>query len=144
MFAPYGTFEYVSRMRREMERMFSTFKEPSDVELPSVEFPAVNVWHWEGGLLITSELAGVRPEDIEVTVTGKTLTIKGARTQEELAEGETRHRAERWHGGFAKTLELPFTVEADKVEAKFADGVLHLTLPGTEADRPRKITVRSN
>jgi HSP20 family protein len=144
MFAPYGTFEYVSNMRREMERLFSTIKEPSAVEFPAVEFPAVNVWHSEGGALITAEIAGVKPEDIEVTVTGKTLTIKGSRAQEELSEGENSHRAERWHGRFAKTLELPFTVEADKVEAKFADGVLHLTLPRAEADRPRKITVSSN
>jgi HSP20 family protein len=144
MFAPYGTMEYVTRMRREMERLFSTLKESSDVEFPAVEFPAVNVWNSEGGLLITAELAGVKPEEIEVTVAGKTLTIKGSRAREELAEGENRPRAERWHGTFAKTMELPFTVEADKVEAKFANGVIHLTLPRVQADRPRKITVKSN
>jgi len=53
------------------------------------------------------------------------------------------HRRERWHGHFTKTLELPFNIESGKVEAKFLKGVLHISLPRAEADKPRKITVKS-
>ena len=57
--------------------------------------------------------------------------------------GETYHRRERWHGQFGKPVELPFNIEADAVEARFQKGVLRVTLPKAQADRPRTIKVKS-
>jgi HSP20 family protein len=109
----------------------------------SVEFPAVNVWVAENNAVVTSELPGVEPEDIEISVAGKTLTIRGSRKSEELKEGESFHRRERWHGQFTKTLEMPFSIESGKVDAKFVKGVLNIALPRAEAEKPRKISVKS-
>jgi len=109
----------------------------------SVEFPAVNVWVAENNAVVTSELPGVAPEDIDISVAGKTLTIRGSRKSEELKEGESFHRRERWHGQFTKTLEMPFSIESGKVEAKFVKGVLNIALPRAEAEKPRKISVIS-
>jgi HSP20 family protein len=109
----------------------------------SVEFPAVNVWVAENNAVITSELPGVEPEDIDISVAGKTLTIRGSRKSEELKEGESFHRRERWHGQFTKTLEMPFSIESGKVEAKFVKGILNISLPRAEAEKPRKISVKS-
>lgn len=109
----------------------------------SVEFPAVNVWVAENNAVVTSELPGVEPEDIDISVAGKTLTIRGSRKSEELKEGESFHRRERWHGQFTKTLEMPFSIESGKVEAKFVKGVLNIALPRAEAEKPRKISVKS-
>jgi HSP20 family protein len=109
----------------------------------SIEFPAVNVWVAENNAVVTSELPGVEPEDIDISVAGKTLTIRGSRKSEELKEGESFHRRERWHGQFTKTLEMPFSIESGKVEAKFVKGVLNIALPRAEAEKPRKISVKS-
>jgi len=109
----------------------------------SVEFPAVNVWVAENNAVVTSELPGVEPEDIDISVAEKTLTIRGSRKSEELKEGESFHRRERWHGQFTKTLDMPFSIESGKVEAKFVKGVLNITLPRAEAEKPRKISVKS-
>jgi len=109
----------------------------------SAEFPAVNVWVAENNAVVTSELPGVEPEDIDISVAGKTLTIRGSRKFEELKEGESFHRRERWHGQFTKTLEMPFSIESGKVEAIFVKGVLNIALPRAEAEKARKISVKS-
>jgi HSP20 family protein len=109
----------------------------------SVEFPAVNVWVAENNAFVTSELPGVEPEDIDISVAGKSLTIRGSRKSEDLKEGESFHRRERWHGQFTKTLEMPFSIESGKVDAKFVKGILNISLPRAEAEKPRKISVKS-
>jgi HSP20 family protein len=106
-------------------------------------YPAVNVWTNEDGAVISAELPGLTPEDIDISVVGKTLTLSGERKAEELGEGDRYHRRERGQGKFTRTVELPFTVEAEKVEALFDKGVLQISLPRAEADKPRKILVKT-
>ncbi len=107
------------------------------------EFPLVNVWSSESGAIVCAEVPGIAPEDVDISLVHDTLTIRGSRAPEELKEGETRHRYERGHGQFTRSLQLPFGVEADKVEAKFSSGVLQITLPRAEAEKPRRISVVS-
>lgn len=108
----------------------------------SGEFPPLNVWTNENSATVTAEVPGLSPEDIEISVVNDTLTLKGERRPEPLGEGESLHRQERGFGQFSRTLQLPFRVDADKVEAVFKRGILSITLPRTEQDRPRKISVR--
>jgi HSP20 family protein len=107
-----------------------------------VEFPATNVWVSENSAVVTTEVPGIDPIALEISVVKDSLTLRGSRKAEELKEGEAYHRQERWNGQFTRTLELPFPVDADKVEARFAKGVLYISLPRAEADKPRKITVK--
>ncbi|MBM4315661.1 MAG: Hsp20/alpha crystallin family protein, partial [Deltaproteobacteria bacterium] len=100
-------------------------------------------WVGEGDVIVTAELPGMDTGNTDISVVGDTLTISGSRKAEPLKEGESYHRQERSHGQFKRTLQLPFRVEADKVEAKYEKGILRLTLPRAEADKPRKISVRS-
>ena len=106
-------------------------------------FPAMNAWTNEDGAVITAELPGVNPEDIDISVVGETLKLTGSRQPEELAEGAKYHRRERGHGKFTRTFQLPFSVEADKVEAVFEKGILHISVPRAEAEKPKKISVKS-
>jgi HSP20 family protein len=122
----------------QMPRALSRWIPPS-----TVDFPAINVWVSGNEAIVTTELPGVEAGAIDISVVGKTLTLRGSREPEALQEGESYHRRERWHGHFTKTLELPFNIESGKVEAKFVKGVLHISLPRAEADKPRKITVKS-
>lgn len=107
----------------------------------SAEFPAANVWVSGEHAVVTTEIPGVSPEDMEISVSGKLLTLRGERKPEEVAEGSAYHRRERWNGKFSRTFELPFTVDAGKVDARFSKGVLRVTLPQVEAEKPRKISV---
>jgi HSP20 family protein len=103
----------------------------------------MNVWRNEEGVVITAELPGLKPEDIDISVVGDTLTLTGSRQAEELGENVKYHRRERGSGKFTRTFQLPFGVEADKVEATFEKGLLHIFLPRAEAEKPRKITVKT-
>ena len=138
----YTPWQEMERMRREMDRVFSNFyASPRSRVAPS--FPAINVWTNQDGAVITAELPGVNPDDIDISVVGDTLTLTGWRQPEELKEGEKYHRRERGYGKFTRTFQLPFSVEGDRVEAMFSKGVLHLSLPRAEAEKPRKITIKA-
>ncbi len=138
----YNPWQEMERMRREMDRVFTNFYAgPRARVAPS--FPAINVWTNQDGAVLTAELPGVNPDDIDVSVVGDTLTLTGSRRPEELKEGEKYHRRERGYGKFTRTFQLPFSVEGDKVEAMFGKGVLHLSLPRAEAEKPRKIAVKT-
>jgi HSP20 family protein len=107
------------------------------------EFPLVNTWVAADDSVVTTEIPGVDPEKIDISVSGKTVTLRGARKADDIAEGRTYHRRERWSGEFTKSVELPFAIEAEKVKAIFRKGVLSLTLPKAEAEKPRKIEIKS-
>lgn len=126
---------------RELDRMHRAFAGPAADT--AGDFPAVNVWVNGDGALLTAEMAGVNPGDVEISVVGKAVTLRGARNPEELKEGETYHRRERRHGKFSKTIELPFSIETDKVSARSSNGILNITLPRAEAEKPRKISIMS-
>jgi HSP20 family protein len=103
----------------------------------------VNAWLGEGDIIVTAELPGVDPGKVDISVVGDTLTISGLRETLQLKEGESYHRQERGHGRFTRSLQLPFHVDAGKVEATYDRGILQMTLPRSEADKPRKISVKS-
>ena len=109
----------------------------------AANFPPINVFTGEDDVIVTSEIPGIDPSDVDLSVTGDVLTIKGNRKPHELAEGEKWHRRERGHGNFYRTVQLPFNVEGGKVEASYTKGVLTITLPRAEADKPRKISVKT-
>jgi len=126
---------------REFERINrGTFRNLSPGR---VEFPPVNLWKNEEKAVVTTEIPGVDPEVVEINVVGKTITLRLERKPAELKEGESYTRKERWYGEFSRTIELPFNVQGDKVEAKFSKGILYIELPRAEAEKPRKITVKS-
>jgi HSP20 family protein len=100
------------------------------------------VWANEEGVIVSAELPGVAPEDIDISVVGDTLTLSGTRNSEE-AEGFTYTRRERGHGEFTRTFQLPFQIQGDQVEASFDKGVLHITLPRVEEDKPKRIEVKA-
>lgn len=107
------------------------------------EFPAVNMWVSADGSVITTEIPGIDPKDIDIAVVRKSVTLRGSRKTEQPGDNEAFHRRERWRGEFSKRIELPFDVNADKVNARFSKGVLTITLPKAEAEKTRKITITS-
>ncbi len=132
-------FDEIQRLQQEMNRLFSGFG-------PAVvyEFPPINAWVSEDDAVLTAELPGIDPEKLDISVVGDTLTLSGERAPASLGEGETYHRQERNFGKFARTLRLPFQVDPTKVEAKYEKGILRITLPRSEQDKPKKIAIKTN
>jgi len=115
-------WQEMERFQREMNQIFSDPFSMAGRTAPT--YPAMNVWTNENGAVITAELPGVNPDDIDIAVTGDMLTLSGSRQPEELGEGDKYHRRERGYGRFTRAIQLPFQVEANQVEAAFEKGVL--------------------
>jgi len=109
----------------------------------STEYPPLNVWSNQEELVVQAELPGFAAADIDISVVQNTLTVRGSRSPEEMKEGESFHRRERWSGKFVRSLELPFEVANDQVEAEFKNGVLSIRLPRAEEHKPKKIAVKT-
>ncbi|MBX9877414.1 MAG: Hsp20/alpha crystallin family protein [Candidatus Obscuribacterales bacterium] len=134
----FSSLRDMQRLQQQLSRLMSVEKWPS-----TQEFPPINVWTSENGAIARTEIPGIDPNDIEISLVNDSLTIKGSRNPEIVQEGQTYHRQERGHGQFTRSLQLPFRVEADEVQAHFINGVLEITLPRAKADQPRKIGVIS-
>jgi HSP20 family protein len=104
-------------------------------------FPLINGWVNDEGLFVTAEIPGVEPEDIEISIIDESLIISGSRDDEELAENSQYIRRERPSGKFSRTIELPFQIDVDAVQAQFQNGLLRIELPRIPEEKPRKIKV---
>jgi HSP20 family protein len=106
-------------------------------------FPPVNVWEDSDAVHIEAELPGLTHEQLQVSVTNRNqLTLQGERVPDEAGKGRW-HRRERGFGRFQRVLQLPAPVDADKIEAKFDNGLLHVVLPKAEEAKPRRIAVKA-
>jgi len=105
--------------------------------------PAVDIKEEADRFLITADLPGVDPKDIEITMDNGVLAIKGERQSEAREEKEGYKRVERVSGSFYRRFSLPDTADAERIEAKGKDGVLEVILPKHEKVQPRKIEVKS-
>ena len=143
-----GAGNPVYQLRDEMDRLFNGFF-PAAVRAANAvngrSVPAVNVWENGDNLFAEAEVPGLKSEQIDVSVVGNELTIKGERPAAENAgeekPAEKYHRRERGLGAFARVIQLSSEVDADKVSAKLENGVLLITLPKAEKAKPRKIQV---
>jgi len=131
------------RLHDEMGRLAGALAPAAGPALAAAAggFPAVNVHAGRDGVAIVAELPGVEPGDLEVHAHQDTLTIRGAR-RPAAEDGRAYHRRERRSGAFTRTVQLPYRVDPDRVEARLEDGVLRLSLGRPEEDRPRRIEIR--
>lgn len=126
----------LERLQEEMSKLYS-----GAMRTIAPEYPAVNVWANADAAVVTIELPGVATEDLDISVVGSALTVKGKRDTN--GESGKHHRRERVYGSFSRAIDLPFEVDQEKIDAKLANGILNITLPRAEADKPRKIKVKA-
>lgn len=107
-----------------------------------VEFPAINLWANSDGAVLTAEVPGIEPDNLDIAVHLDVVTLRGRRDPEALSEGAVVHRSERITGDFVRSVTLPFRVDAEGVSARFKQGTLTLELPRPAAERPRRIQVQ--
>jgi HSP20 family protein len=132
--------DLLDRLHADFESIFGNLLYP---EAPSrgTKFPAVNVWEDESNVYVECEIPGVRKEQLDLSVVGRKLTISGERTRPE-SEDVRRHRTERPEGAFTREVTLPRAVNPEAIEARLESGILTVTLPRSEAEKPRKIVVK--
>jgi len=134
----------VMNFRREMDRLLGDVFAPASAAFERLAvggYPSLNVWEEDDLLYAEAEVAGMKSEELDISVVGNQLTIKGSRTSA-APEGGTFHRRERSVGEFTRVVTLPVEIDAEKVEANLVDGVLTIKLPKAEAAKPRKVTVQ--
>jgi len=126
--------------RREMDELFDRFG-TSPLALGNA-FPALNLYETEDVYVLTAEIPGVAPADLEISLEGSTVTLRGER---KVGSEETAsvHRNERPSGAFRRAIDLPVPIDGEKVEATHRHGVLTLRLPKAPEHRPRQISVKA-
>lgn len=142
-FRPGATVEALQQFQQEMSHLFDRWGDRGGrTSGRFAAFPQVNVWEEPESLVLQAELPGVEAKDLELMVTGgNQLSIKGSRKQPEPAKG-VWHRQERAFGNFSRNLELPFAVDAEKIDAQIENGVLTVKLSKHASTKPRKISVK--
>ena len=131
--------------RREFDRLFDRFFFGQDAEARSLASwtPVVDVKEDEDAIRVSTELPGLTAEDVKVTVENGVLSISGEKKQEaeEGEKGSSYYLVERQYGKFERCFTLPRSVDADKVKAKFENGVLNVDLPKSAKAKPKQIQV---
>jgi HSP20 family protein len=130
-------------LQREVGRLFETL-EPLQSWRLTRQFPPVNLYDSGDRYVLTAQLPGMNLEDLDLTITGETLTMRGERKRPEGVADETYRRQERQFGRWTRTVALPDRVDSAQVSAKFAQGLLTITLPKAESAKPRHISVNAS
>ena len=132
-------------LREAMDRLFAeSFVRPgSAFPVMGMEGPAVDMYQTKDDIVVKAALPGLKPDEIEISVTGDILTLKGELKDEEKIEEGSYLRKERQFGQFVRELSLPTLVNSEKAKAEFEHGVLTLRLPKAEAVKPKSITIKS-
>jgi len=137
-------FAEMADLRREMDHIFGEFfgRTPSSMAATEAMWsPLVDIHETKDSFLLMAELPGVKQEDVEVSVEGDTLTLKGERKRETEVKEDQYHRIERSYGRFERSILLPSVVDPNRVKATYRDGVLEVQLPKKEEAKPKEIKV---
>ena len=137
-------FEELERMRRQMDWLTSGHSRNTLREPAAGVFPLMNVTEGNDNYYVRAELPGLSANELDISVTGDTLSISGERKLPAEDEKAQYHRREREAGRFSRIVSLPAQINTGKVEAHCTDGVLTVVLPKAEEVKPKQITVRAS
>jgi HSP20 family protein len=138
-------FREALTLRNAMDRLFEdSFELPAGVWIDEVggRVLPVDVYQTDENMVLKASLPGFKPEEVEISLTGDTLTIKGEHQEQEEVKEENYLVKERRYGVYSRTMTLPVEIQSEKAEATFENGVLSLTLPKAEEAKPRQIKIQ--
>ncbi|HWO72073.1 MAG TPA: Hsp20/alpha crystallin family protein [Dehalococcoidia bacterium] len=129
----------------EMDRLWESFPRFPRLRTSILEpaWPAIDVYEKDGSLVVKADVPGMKPEDIDVTISEDGLTISGQRQEEKEVKDKDYYRCERSYGSFVRQIALPAGADRDKAEARFKDGVLEVRLPLSEGAKHKKIEIQA-
>lgn len=140
---PWTIFDELESFQADMNRLLATAEESQSARRARAAYPPLNVWASQDGLVVEAEVPGVEPQDVEVSVEGDELSLRGKVNGTPLPDGEAYLRRERPAGEFLRTLQLPFRANSAAVKATCKNGILRISVPRSEEDKPRKIAIES-
>jgi HSP20 family protein len=123
--------------------LLERFFEPARWATGSSWLPALDITERDDAIVVRAEVPGMKAEDVEVSVQGNTLTLRGEKKEDVEHKDKTYYRSERRYGSFHREILLSSDVDGDKVQATCRDGVLTVTLPRSAAAKSRKIEVKA-
>jgi HSP20 family protein len=138
--SPFGDRDSV---RRDMLRLLDTVAGEGVGDVGAGVFPPLNVTQDDDHFYIRAEIPGIKPNELSITALRNRVALAGKRELQREQEHVSYHRKERAEGSFNRTVTLPAEVDPARVDARYADGILTLTLPKAEEAKPRQITVRA-
>jgi len=139
-------FSDLISLRDAMDRLFEeSFIRPSSRLLAPLGIGdlAIDMYETDDDVVVKTAVPGVKPEDLDITITGDTLTIKGETKMEEEVKRENYLRQERRYGAFSRSVALPGGLDTDKAEATFENGILTLRIPKLEEVKPKSVKVKA-
>ncbi len=138
-----SSFSDFDQIRREMLRLLDAASGDTEADGGAGVFPPLNISQDDNNFYIRAEVPGIKPADIAISALRNRVSISGRREIPREHERVSYHRKERPEGSFDRTVTLPAEVDAERVEARYADGILTLALPKAEQAKPRQITVKT-
>ena len=140
---PWRRFGELDSVRNEMDRLWNRIfrQAPSTGTFTEEWSPSVDISETEDKLVIKSELPGLDAKDVNVSISGDLLTIKGEKKREEEEKDVHHHYVERYYGSFQRSFQLPVNVKTDQIEATFDKGVLKVTLPKSDEAKKKEIQI---
>ena len=136
----FGDFDQI---RREMLRLLDATTGDGTPEAGAGVFPPMNITQDDDNFYLRAEIPGIKPAELSISALRNRVSISGKREIPREQDRVSYHRKERPEGTFNRALTLPTEVNADRVEARYADGILSLTLPKAEQAKPRQISIRT-
>ncbi len=135
-------FRGVGDIQTEVNRLFDSFsgRPTAAVAADPMWLPAVDIHETKDDIVLSFDIPGVSEKDVQVSITGDLLTVRGER-RFERESADSYHRVERLYGKFERGVQLPMVVQTEKVKASYRDGVLTVTLPKAEEVKPREIKI---
>ena len=138
-----SSFSDFDQIRREMLRLLDTASGDTEADGGAGVSPPLNISQDDNSFYIRAEVPGIKPAEISISALRNRVSISGRREIPREHERVSYHRKERPEGSFDRTVTLPAEVDAERVEARYADGILTLALPKAEQAKPRQITVKT-
>ncbi|HQU42668.1 MAG TPA: Hsp20/alpha crystallin family protein [Pirellulales bacterium] len=126
-----------------MENLMDRFFAPDEGRWLVGFVPAANLAETETGYEVALELPGMKPEEFKVELKNGELWVSGEKKEEKEEKGKTFHRIERTYGEFRRVIPIPGKVAAEKIAAEYKEGVLRISVPKTEEQKPRRVEVKS-
>lgn len=140
--SPWSIFDELESLQEGMNRTLDG-RAGRRADESRYRYPLMNVWTSADGLVVDAELPGANPEDVDISVMADELTISGRINSVPKQESETLHRQERPSGEFSRTLQLPFRANPEGVRAAFKNGILRVSIPRSEEEKPKKIKIEA-
>ena len=140
---PWTIFDELESLQTDMNQILSDPEASRFGRRVRAAYPPLNVWSSQDGLVVDAEMPGVDPKDVEISVVGDELSLRGKVNAQESAAGETVLRRERPAGEFQRTLQLPFRANTAAVKATSKNGILRISIPRSEEEKPRKIAIET-